>query len=138
MSTADEKLPKILELHKDDLEDTNFDMRVAGTTFVENHEEILGLLKSVPQEKLNLVFSREPENEYDSNAVRVSIKVEGFEKSRFVGYIPKTHSEMVSYVLSHRDEYRLLVTRPVLCGGVEGKENVGIFFNMKIERRVTN
>ena len=136
IDTKDENLPKILKLHENNFEELVLDMRVAGTTFVENSKELLKLLKEVPKEKLNLVLSREPNNEYDSNAVRVSIKVEGYDKSRFIGYIPKDYSELVSYVIIHKDKYKLLVTQPTLCGGVEGKENIGVFFNMKIERRL--
>ena len=131
--TQDEKITAVLKTNPDELV---FDMRVAGTTFVEDSEELLKTLKSVPSDKLNLVLSREPDNEHDPNAVRVSIKVEGYDKSRFVGYIPKDHSEIVSYVILHRDDYKLLVTHPTFCGGVEGKEYIGIFFGMKIEKRV--
>ena len=138
INTIDENLPKILKLHENNLEEVVFDMRVAGTTFVEESKELLKLLKEVPREKLILVLSREPNNEYDPNAVRVGVKVEGYDNSRFIGYIPREYSEMVSYVISHNDDYKLLITRPTLCGGVEGKENIGVFFNMKILRRGTS
>lgn len=136
LHTLDENLPQQLKIQENqlDLDGVIYEMRVAGTTFIDNSSELLSLLKSVPREKTSLSFAREPSNQYDPNAVKVYVHIEGFEKSRFIGYIPKGYSEMVSYVLSHKDTYKLFSTRPSFCGGVEGKENIGVFFNLKIQR----
>jgi hypothetical protein len=135
--TTDENLPQILKIHKDDLDSTGFvmDMNVAGTTFIPDSVEFLSTLKSVPSSKMSLLLHREPDNIYDENAVKVFIKVEGYDKHRFIGYIPKTYSEVISYLILHKDTYRILITRPNLFGGTEGKSNIGVFFSIKVEKK---
>ena len=137
MITQDERIPQILKMHEDNLisDGIVLNMRVAGTTFVDDSAELLMSLKSVPVSKISLSFQREPTNQYDPNAVRVYIHVEGYNSGRFIGYIPRDYSELISYVICHIDTYKFLSTPPSFIGGTADKENIGVFFNIKILKR---
>ena len=137
MSTLDENVPQMLKLHEEALsgEGVVIDTHVAGTTFIDDSRELLEVLAKTPKDKITLILKAEPENPFDSNAVQVLVRVEGFDKSRKIGYIPKSFSETISYVINHRDDYKLLITRPNFFGGFEEKENIGVFFSLKILKR---
>lgn len=62
--------------------------RVAGVSFDGRQEFLKKIFES--KEKLNLLFEREPDNPYDSNAIKVMINING-ELFR-IGYVPKTYN----------------------------------------------
>lgn len=128
-----EKIPQALKIHGDNIGDVVFHTNVAGTTFVKDSDKILNFLKSkVPEQDIRLRLEREPENEYDSNAVRVEVSVIGAKKFCKIGYIPKEVNEVVSYALKHDEEYFLKVGNIRLFGGDTYRPNIGIFFDYVI------
>lgn len=66
--------------------------RVAGVSFDGRQEFLKKIFES--KEKLDLSFEREPDNPYDSNAIKVMINIGG-ELFR-IGYVPKKNN--VKYV----------------------------------------
>lgn len=121
---------RILNIHKDDIDNVVFTTNVAGTTFVENSCEILRFLKEkVSKNNILLNLVREPENPYDENAVRVEISVKGAKKFVKIGYVPKDKAELLSYVLQDSSGYHVRVQDISLFGGEGSKPNIGIFFD---------
>lgn len=130
--------PKILEIHESHLEEVIFSSRVAGSTFYDNSQEILKLLKdNVPQdpEHILLSFRREPDNEADENAVEVYVSIPNAKKSYKLGHIPKDGAPILSYILLHEDEYQIKVDSINLCGGDAQRECIGLFFDFRILRK---
>lgn len=126
-------LPFLLKIHGDNIGEVNFSSNVAGTTFVKNSEKLLRFLKErVPMSNIILKFFREPDNEYDSNAVRVEVSIQGSSKSGKIGYVPKDRAPLVSYVLAHPEKYSMNVHNVVLVGGDREKPNIGVFFEYNI------
>lgn len=90
--------------------------RVAGVSFDGRQEFLKKIFES--KEKLDLSFEREPENPYDSNAIKVMVNLEG-ELFR-VGYMPK--KDNVRYVgkeLPTVHSYRILDFGPRYTKGIE-------------------
>ena len=128
-----EEMPSIIKIHGDNIGNVWFSTKVAGTTFIPNSKEFLQFLKNnIPWDKLVIRLFREPENEYDENAVRVEISLKGTKKSKKVGYIPREEAPLLSWVLSHEQEYQLDTKEVVLVGGTEDKPNIGIMFGFRI------
>ena len=127
------EMPTFLKLHEKDIGEVNFSSNVAGTTFIKNSDEFLRFLqKNVPVTDIRLLLFREPENEYDSNAVRVEISVKGSSKHKKIGYIPKDRAPLLSYVLMYPNKYSVNIFDIALVGGDEVRTNIGIFFNYNI------
>lgn len=125
--------PKILE--GSNLEDVTFGFNVAGITFC----NVNGLLKNIRLRNMSgdvsFIFVPEPENEYDSNAVRVEIQIESLGRRKKIGYIPKGYNSVASWVLCEgKDDYRINVIDWAILGGTVGKDNCGVNINYKIER----
>ena len=127
--------PMFLKLHEDDLEDIVFQTNTAGVTFAKNADKILEFLRDkVSPDDIFVRLVREPENEYDSNAVRVEVSVRGAKNYHKVGYIPKDKNSTVSYALLNQALYSVITFQPVVVGGMEGKENLGLYFKYRIQR----
>lgn len=129
--------PKILQIHEDHLEEVIFSSRVAGSTFYDNSQEILKILKdNVPQDPKHILlsFKREPDNEADENAVEVYVTIPNARKKYKLGHIPKDGAPVFSYVLLHEDEYRIKIDRLSLHGGDAQRECIGLFFDFRILR----
>lgn len=126
-------LPFLLKVHGNNIGEVNFSSNVAGTTFVKNSDKLLRFLKDrVPMSSIILKFFREPENEYDYNAVRVEVSIKGSSKSGKIGYVPKDRAPLVSYVLEHPERYYMNVHNIAFVGGDEEKPNIGVFFEYNI------
>lgn len=90
--------------------------RVAGVSFDGRQEFLKKIFES--KEKLDLSFEREPNNPYDSNAIKVMINIGG-ELFR-IGYVPKKNN--VKYVgkeLPIIKSYRILDFGPRYSKGLE-------------------
>ena len=90
------------------------------------------LKKSVNPKDILLRFEREPDNEFDCNAVIVYISIVGKKNYIRVGYVSRDLSEFFSYVLLNSDIYDLCVYDIVLLGGTKDKPNVGLFFRFNV------
>lgn len=127
------EMPMYLKLHQEDIGDIRFSSHVAGTTFISNSQEFLKFLQTrVPRDMLELLMIREPDNENDSNAVRIEVSIKGSDKHKKVGYIPRDKAGLLSYVLSLPEEYRVMVYNIALIGGDDNRSNIGIFFDYSI------
>ena len=92
-----------------------FDTYVAGTSFVENMEELEPELK----EGDRLEFFREPDNPYDSKAI--VIKNEGGKK---IGYVPRNDNRVFA---------RLMDAGKLLFGRISGKQAKGRWVKIDIK-----
>ena len=92
-----------------------FDTYVAGTTHVNGITEIEGNIN----EGDRLIFYREPENEYDTQAIRVETL-----KTEKIGYIPRQDNLIFS---------RLMDAEKLLFGKVISKELRGTWVRIKIK-----
>ena len=127
--------PMFLKLHEDDLEDIVFQTNTAGVTFAKNADKILEFLRDrVNPDDILVRLVREPKNEYDSNAVRVEVSVRGAKSYHKVGYVPKDKNSTVSYALLNQALYSVTTFQPVVVGGTEDKENLGLYFKYRIQR----
>ena len=125
--------PALIKIHGDNIGDVNFSSNVAGTTFIKNSESLLRFLKDkVPVSNIILRFVREPENEYDENAVRVEVSLKGSKRYGKIGYVPKDRAPLLSYVLSYPNKYSVRIHNINLIGGDDGRQNIGVFFDYNI------
>lgn len=92
-----------------------FDSHVAGTSFIENIESVVGKLK----EDDRLVFYREPDNEIDPQAIRIETLAQ--EK---IGYVPRQDNIIFS---------RLMDAGKVLFARVVEKELLGKWHKINIK-----
>lgn len=128
-------IPSMLKIHGDKIREVCFSTHVAGTTFVKNSDSFLRFLKDkVPVSLIELYLEREPTNKADPNAVKVMISMKGSNKHRKIGYVPADRAELLSYVLDHKQEYRVFIYDISLHGGEKDKPNIGIFFSYTIDK----
>jgi hypothetical protein len=131
---ASDKKPLILEMHGDNICNVMFSSKLKGSTFHSPAQEVLKVLKRVNPKDIILRLEREPDNEYDENAVAIYVTITGAKQEYKVGYFPKEGAPLISYVLKHNSEYKLIITNVYLSGGVENKEYVGLFFDFRINK----
>ena len=124
--------PAILKLHEDHIDEVNFSSRVAGSTLYPHAQEILRLLKRVPSKNIILRFVREPDNEFDPNAVAIYVSIKDAHNEYKIGHFPKDGAPLISYVLSHSKEYQIIIRSISLSGGDEQRDLVGMFFDFNI------
>ena len=73
-------------------------IRAAGTTF-ENRQERLGFLKQFRLEDLSVTLEKEPENKFDSNAIRIVVHIHPISKKTVIGYVPNVLAKELSKVM---------------------------------------
>lgn len=97
-------------------------IRAAGTTFG-NRQERLQFLKQFPQEDLIVTLEREPNNQYDKNAIRIMVHILSIAKKTVIGYIPKGLTNELAKVL----DMGILVKASLMqiIGGYSYKETRG-------------
>lgn len=126
------KIPSILKLHGDNIKDVQFSSRLVGSTFYPKAQEALSFLRSVKQEDIIVKFEREPDNPFDHNAVAINVSVKGAKKFIKVGHFPKEGAELLSYVLLHDKEYKIILSNLSFHGGDGDKRMIGMFFDFNI------
>ena len=127
-----DEMPAILKLHGNDIDNVEFTSHVVGSTFYPHAQEIISLLRKVPQEFIILKFIREPDNEYDPYAVAIYVTLKNSKKEYKIGHIPREGAPVLSYVLLHNTDYGVRVKNIHVAGGDEQRENVGLFFDFNI------
>lgn len=127
-----DEMPAILKLHGNEIGDVEFTSHVVGSTFYPNAQEIISLLKKVPQDMIILKFVREPDNEYDCYAVAIYVTLKNSKKEYKIGHVPRDGAPIMSYVLLHNTDYNVVVKNIHIAGGEKGKDNVGLFFDFNI------
>ena len=73
-------------------------IRAAGTTY-QNRQECLEFLKQFKADDLSVTLEREPENAYDSRAIRIVVHIATINKRTVVGYVPKGLAKELSRVI---------------------------------------
>lgn len=121
--------PAILKMHEDHIDEVGFSSRVTGSTFYPHAQEILRLLKKVPPKNIILRFEREPDNEFDPNAVAIYVSIKNAHNEYKIGHFPKEGAPLISYVLLHNKEYQIVIRSISLSGGDEQRDLVGMFFD---------
>ena len=104
-------------------------VRVTGTTF-ENRQERLQFLKRFRPEELRVTLEREPNNQYDKNAIQVVVHITPLQRKTVIGYIPKGLSRELSKVLEK--EIKVNAKFLQIIGGYSYKETLGALLNITI------
>ena len=73
-------------------------VRVVGTTF-ENRQESLQFLKQFHLNDLTVTLKREPDNEFDNNAIQIIVHIKPISCRTVIGYLPKELARELSKVL---------------------------------------
>lgn len=104
-------------------------VRVAGVTF-ENRQERLQFLQQFKREDLVITLEREPDNQYDSNAVKVVVHIKPIRRRTAIGYLPKELANPLAKVLDSGIQIR--DTQMQVIGGYSYKESLGALVNIAI------
>ena len=104
-------------------------VRVSGTTF-ENRQERLEFLKRFRLEDLSVTLEREPNNQYDRNAIQVVVHIKQITKKTVIGYIPKELARELSKVIDIGVQLRASLIQ--IIGGYSYKETLGALVNITI------
>lgn len=128
-----DKMPAVLRIHGENIDQVNFQTNVAGTTFAKDADRVLRFLKEkVPVSDIRIRLRRERENPYDPLAVSVGVSVKGAKKFIKIGYIPREVNAVLSYAIDHSETYAIQIHDVSLFGGDELKPNIGLFFRYNI------
>ena len=104
-------------------------VRVSGTTF-ENRQERLEFLKRFRLEDLSVTLEREPNNQYDRNAIQVVVHIKPITKKTVIGYIPKGLARELSKVIDIGVQLKASLMQ--IIGGYSYKETLGALVNITI------
>ena len=104
-------------------------VRVSGTTF-ENRQERLEFLKRFRLEDLSVTLEREPNNQYDTNAIQVVVHIKPITKKTVIGYIPKELARELSRVIDIGVQLKASLMQ--IIGGYSYKETLGALVNITI------
>lgn len=104
-------------------------VRAAGTTF-ENRQERLQFLKQFPLNELTVTLEREPDNEFDSNAIQIVVHIRPISRRTVIGYVPKELAGKLSKVIDMGIEVKASLIQ--IIGGYSYKESLGALVDIKI------
>lgn len=104
-------------------------VRAAGTTF-ENRQERLQFLKQFHLSDLTVTLEREPDNEFDSNAIRIVVHIRPISRRTVIGYVPKGLARELSKVIDMGIHVRASLIQ--IIGGYSYKEALGALINIRI------
>lgn len=97
--------------------------KAVGVTF-EGRQAILNKLYNMPDHYISLSLKREPNNPYDSNAIKIIAKAEGIE--HHIGYMPKETSAYVAPMLDA--DYKSVAFFDNIYKGTRQNSYYGLFF----------
>ena len=130
-------LLSVLDTFKDNIHMMSFNTKVVGTTFRPNGQNILKYLaRNVKSYDIVLEFEREPDNQYDPNAVKVIVGIKSSVKKHHIGYIPKDISDFFAHVIDC-GRYDITVDKVTLVGGISGFDNYGMEFDYRVSVKST-
>lgn len=104
-------------------------VRAAGTTF-ENRQERLRFLRQFRLEELTVTLEREPDNEYDGNAIQIVIHILPISRKTVIGYVPKGLAKELAKVIDIG--VQISVTLRQIIGGYSYKESLGALLEIAI------
>ena len=124
----------VLDRHGENIWKVLFSTKVAGVTFRSNAQKILEYLYKADPKEITLKFEREPDNQYDQNAVKVIVGMSWSKKTHFIGYIPRDISAFFSYLMDS-GYYDIKVESTQIIGGKDigiKDANYGIKFDYRV------
>ena len=104
-------------------------VRAAGTTF-ENRQERLQFLKQFHPNDLSVTLEREPDNEFDNNAIRIVVHIRPISRRTVIGYVPKGLAKELSKVIDMGIPVRAALIQ--IIGGYSYKEALGALIDIRI------
>ena len=104
-------------------------IRAAGTTF-DNRQERLGFLKQFKPDDLSVTLEREPDNEYDNNAIQIVVHIHSLSKRTVIGYVPKELARELAKVIDMGIQVKASLMQ--IIGGYSYKETLGALINIAI------
>ena len=104
-------------------------VRVAGTTF-ENRQERLQFLKQFHQNDLTVTLEREPDNEFDNNAIQIIVHIKPISCRTVIGYLPKELARELSKVIDIGIQVKASLIQ--IIGGYSYKEMLGALIDIRI------
>lgn len=104
-------------------------VRAAGTTF-ENRQERLQFLKQFHLSDLTVTLEREPDNEFDSNAIQIVVHIRPISRRTVIGYVPKELARELSKVIDMGIHVRASLIQ--IIGGYSYKEAFGALIDIRI------
>lgn len=104
-------------------------VRVAGTTF-ENRQERLQLLRQFHQNDLTVTLEREPDNEFNNNAIQIIVHIKPISRRTVIGYLPKELARELSKVIDIGIQVKASLIQ--IIGGYSYKEMLGALIDIRI------
>ena len=104
-------------------------VRVVGTTF-ENRQERLQFLKQFHQNDLTVTLEREPDNEFDNNAIQIIVHIKPISRRTVIGYLPKELARELSKVIDIGIQVKASLIQ--IIGGYSYKEMLGALIDIRI------
>ncbi len=104
-------------------------IRAAGTTF-ENRQERIQFIQQFKPEDLSVTLEREPNNIYDTNAIKIVIHILSIAKKAVIGYIPKGLAGDLAKVIDAGIQIKASLIQ--IIGGYSYKETRGVLVNITI------
>lgn len=108
---------------------TSITIRAAGTSF-ENRQERLRYLKQFHSDDLSVTLEREPENQYNSNAIQIIVHIKSICRKTVIGYVPKLMAKELSKVIDAGIQVKGMLMQ--IIGGYSYKETLGALVNIAI------
>ena len=104
-------------------------IKATGVTF-ENCQERLSFIKQFKAEELSVTLEREPNNQYDKQAIRHVVHILPISRKTIIGYVPKGLSRELSKVIDAGIQVKARLME--IIGGYVGKETLGALINITI------
>ncbi len=104
-------------------------IKAAGSTFG-NRQQCLEFLKQFKPEDLSVTLEREPDNTYDSSAVKIVVHILSLSKKTVIGYVPKGLSKELAKVIDTGIQIKATLIQ--IIGGYSYKETLGALVNIAI------
>ena len=104
-------------------------VRAAGTTF-ENRQERLQFLRQFHPNDLTVTLEREPDNESDSNAIKIVVHIKPISRRTVIGYVPKGLAKELSKVIDLGIPIKASLLQ--IIGGYSYKEAFGALVGIEI------
>ena len=104
-------------------------VRVVGTTF-ENRQERLQFLKQFHLNDLTVTLKREPDNEFDNNAIQIIVHIKPISCRTVIGYLPKELARELSKVIDIGIQVKASLIQ--IIGGYSYKEMLGALIDIRI------
>lgn len=104
-------------------------IRVVGTT-AGNIQERLAFIKQFPAETMQAELVREPENQFDKNAIKIVIHLRSINRKTVIGYVPRGLASSLAPVLDAGVQAKAELLQ--ILGGYSYKESYGCLLSINI------